>query len=332
MEVIDIASGASVGTATTDASGAYRVAGLEPGIELAVRFRDPASRVVFGYPVNGESAIGSSGASCVAGTPTAGTPSSCPVAAPNPQLRVVLASGVNLPQQSLPIDPSGVVYDAVTRATVPGSVVTLTPSGVCTGWNPSTAVVGASLGGYTVNGSAIAMTVGNDGLYQFLLAPTAPARCTFGITVAPPSGYSFVSTIIPPTAGTLAPAGSESTTFAVQPQAGAPTGVAGPATSYYLSISSGSAAPGIVHNHIPLDPIAIGSLSLTKSGDRSVAEVGDSVRYTLTVTMASGGRPIQTSLVDRLPAGFTYIPGTATVNERTIADPAGGAGFDRGRA
>jgi len=326
VEVVDPTTGTSVGTAATDATGAYRVNGLEPGIELAVRFRDPASRVVFGYPVNGETAPGSSGASCAAGAPAAGSSSSCPVAAPNPQLVVVLAAGVNLPQQSLPVDPSGVVYDAVTRSPVGGAVVTLAPNGVCVGWNPSTAIAGAMLGGYTINGAAVSMTVGNDGLYQFLLTPTAPARCTFDLTVRAPSGYQFVSTLIPPTAGTLAPAGDASTSFAVQAQAGAPSGAPGPATAYYLSVVSGSASPSVVHNHIPLDPIAIGALSLSKTGDRSVAELGDSVRYTLTIAMASGGRPIQTSVVDRLPAGFTYIPGSATVNDRPLADPAGGVG------
>jgi large repetitive protein len=51
------------------------------------------------------------------------------------------------------------------------------------------------------------------------------------------------------------------------------------------------------------------------------------VRYTLTVAQAAAGSlPAQTTIVDRLPAGFTYIAGTATVNGNPIADPAGGLG------
>jgi uncharacterized repeat protein (TIGR01451 family) len=74
---------------------------------------------------------------------------------------------------------------------------------------------------------------------------------------------------------------------------------------------------------------------LDKTGDRSVVEVGDSVRYSITVSVPSGALPRQTTVVDRLPAGFTYIPGTATVGDRSIADPQGGVGptlaFNLGR-
>jgi large repetitive protein len=327
VEVVDPTSGSIVGRATTAANGSYRVSGLEPGVELAIRFRDPASGVVFGYPVNGETAPGSSGVTCRSGAAVGTGASSCPLSGAAPQLLVVLAPGLDLPQQSLPIDPSGVVYDSALRTAVAGARVTLAPTGSCPGYNPSTSIVAATLGGYTVAGDSISMTVGADGFYQFLLAPTAPASCNFGLTVVPPQGYAFVSTAIPPAAGPLAPAGAAGSVFAVQPQAGPPTAAPGPATLYYLALTLGSATAGVVHNHIPVDPTAIGAITLTKTGDRAVAEIGDSVRYTLTVSQAaSGSRPLQTTIVDRLPAGFTYIPGTATVNGTPIADPAGGVG------
>lgn len=327
VEVLDPASGTVLGRGTTDGTGAYRVGNLEPGVELAIRFREPTSGVVFGYPVNGETSPGSSGASCLAsGARPPGAASSCPQTGAVPELRVVLSPGAELPQQSLPIDPSGVVYDSVARTPVPGSVVTLSPAGTCAGWSPATSVVAATLGGYTVNGSAISMTVGADGFYQFMLAPAAPARCNLALTVLPPTGYTFVSELITPTAGPLTPAGAAGTRFAVQPQIEAPQADVGPATTYYLLVSAGSATPTIVHNHIPLDPPPARALALTKTGDRAVAEIGDSVRYTLTVRLGAGGNPAQTSLVDQLPAGFTYIPGTAMVNNVPIADPAGGVG------
>ncbi len=327
VEVLDLAGNTIVGRATTAADGRYRVDGLEPATELAIRFREPASGVVFGYPVNGETAPGSSGASCVSGTPAAGTPSSCVQAGATPQLVVVLVPGTLLPQQSLPVTPTGVVYDSALRSPVPGSVVTLAPTGSCPGWDPRSAIAAATLGGYSVSGSGIAMTVGPEGFYQFLAAPAAPASCNFGLSVTPPTGYLFASSAIPPTAGPLSPPGGAGAVFAVQPQATAPSADPGPATTYYLALALGSGTAIVVHNHVPLDPAAIGALTLTKTGDRSVAEIGDSVRYTLTVTQApSGGRPVQTTVVDRLPAGFTFIPGTATVNDVPIADPAGGVG------
>jgi uncharacterized repeat protein (TIGR01451 family) len=318
--------GAVVARAFTRADGTYLIENLIPNIDYGIRFRDPNSNVVFGYPVNGERGPGSSGANCLALNKPTNTESSCVETGATPQLAVRLAPGRNLVQQSLPIDPSGVVYDSGLRTPVPGATVTLAPVGACAAWDPADDIVGATLGGYRIAGNAISMVTGGDGLYQFLLSPGAPARCSFALTVTPPSGYTFESKLIAPTPGPLSPPGGAGSYFNVQPQAEAPTGPVGPATTYYLSLSAGSTAPNILRNHIPLDPALPGAVLLDKTGDRSVVEVGDSVRYSITVSVPSGALPRQTTIVDRLPAGFTYIPGTATVDDRRIADPQGGVG------
>ena len=327
--------GAVVARAFTKADGSYLIENLIPNIDYSIRFRDPNSNVVFGYPVNGDRGPGSSGAQCLDRNKPINLESSCVDTGAVPQLTVRLAPGRNLVQQSLPIDPTGVVYDSGLRTPIPGATVTLAPVGACAAWDPSDDIVGATLGGYSVSGGAISMVTGADGLYQFLLSPSAPARCTFALTVTPPSGYSFISKLIAPTPGPVSPPGGPGSFFNVQPQADAPTGPVGPATTYYLSLSAGSAAPNILYNHIPLDPALPGTVLLDKTGDRSVVEVGDSVRYSITVSVPSGALPRQTTVVDRLPAGFTYIAGTATVNDRPIADPQGGVGptlaFNLGR-
>jgi large repetitive protein len=326
VEIVDTSTGAIVARATTGSDGTYKVADLIPGIALAVRFRDPSSGVVFGYPVNGETAPNSSGAGCDPNATTNGRASSCVGSGASPVLSVVLAAGQDLPQQSLPVDPSGVVYDSGLRQPVPGSVVTLAPTGACAGWNPANNIVGATLGGYTIAGDRISMTVGSDGFYQYLITPTAPASCTFGLTVTPPPGYTFQSSAIPPAAGPLLPPGGPGSVFNVQPQAAPPTAAIGPATNYFLTFTTGSAGANVVHNHIPLDPFPPTAVSLTKTGDKAVAEVGDSVRYSITVNVTAGPRPRQTTVLDRLPAGFTYIRGTAMVNDVPIADPQGNLG------
>ena len=327
--------GAVVARAFTKADGSYLIENLIPNIDYSIRFRDPNSNVVFGYPVNGDRGPGSSGAQCLDRNKPINLESSCVDTGAVPQLTVRLAPGRNLVQQSLPIDPTGVVYDSGLRTPIPGATVTLAPVGACAAWDPSDDIVGATLGGYSVSGNGISMVTGADGLYQFLLSPSAPARCSFAITVTPPSGYSFISKLIEPTPGPVSPPGGPGSFFNVQPQAEAPTGPVGPATTYYLSLSAGSAAPNILRNHIPLDPALPGAVLLDKSGDRSVVELGDSVRYSITVSVPSGALPRQTTVVDRLPAGFTYIAGTATVNDRPIVDPQGGVGptlaFNLGR-
>ena len=327
VEVLDAATGTLLATTTTAANGSYVVNDLAPGVPLTVRFRDPSSNVVFGAPVNGETAPASSGAGCnPAAAVSSGTASSCVQTAPTTSLGVVLAPGQNLAQQSLPIDPSGVVFDATTRQPVPGSVVTLAPAGVCAAYDPATSLVNVAEGGYTLNGSSAAMTVGADGFYQFLFAPSAPASCTFTLSVTPPSGYRFVSTLIPPAAGPLLPPGGPGSTYAVQPQPTAPTAQPGTGTTYYLSLNSGSAGANIIHNHIPLDPVVPTALVLSKTGDKRQAEVGDTVRYTVTVRQVAGDNLSQVTVRDRLPAGFTLVRGTVQVNGAAVADPAGGLG------
>lgn len=325
VQVVD-AAGNVVASAVTGRDGSYSIVDLVPGVPYTLRFREPGTTTVFGYPVNGETAPGSSGATCDAQAAQNGRASSCVGTGASPFLSVVLAPRQTLVQQSLPVDPSGVVYDSALRQPVPGATVTLSPSSTCVGWDPATQIVAATLGGYRINGAAISTTVGSDGFYQFLFAPGAPASCTFRLDVAPPAGYSAPSAAIPPAAGPLVPPGGAGSTYAVQPQAGPPTAAPGPATVYYLELTSGSAGANIVHNHLPLDPQRATAVTLLKTGDRAAAEVGDSVRYTLTVDAPAGPRPIQTTVVDRLPAGFTYIRGTATVNDVRIADPEGGVG------
>jgi uncharacterized repeat protein (TIGR01451 family) len=60
---------------------------------------------------------------------------------------------------------------------------------------------------------------------------------------------------------------------------------------------------------------------VTKTGDRSSAELGDSILYTVTVTRTDTGTGVLAgaAIVDTLPAGFRYIDGTAflTVKDAT---------------
>ncbi|MFT3818485.1 MAG: SdrD B-like domain-containing protein [Rubrivivax sp.] len=320
VELVNPNTGQVIATQTTGPDGRYRFTDLEPGVPYGVRFRDPASGVVYAGPVNGEAGVPA--APCSSSAP----PSSCGAGPREPMLTVVLAPGQELTQQSLPVDPSGVVYDSLSREPVPGAVVSFAPSGVCAGYDPATQVAGAGLGGYTISGQAISMTTGADGFYRFVLLPSAPAQCRFSLTVTPPPQWTSPSTLIPAQPGALAPAGGAGTVVAVQPQPGAPSVEPGPGTNYYLLLDVGSATPEIVHNHLPVDAALPAGLALRKTGDKAVAEVGDSVRYSITVSVSPGASPRQVTVVDRLPHGFTYIAGTAMLDGRRIADPAGAPG------
>jgi uncharacterized repeat protein (TIGR01451 family) len=327
VELLDAATGQVAKTTTTAVDGSYRFGDVVPGIKWNIQFRDPASGVLWAWPVNQETA-GGMGVSCDATRAISdGSSSACRITENGTsQLQVVLEAGQHLPQQSLPVDPSGVVYDAITRDPVPGSIVTLTPVGVCNGYDPKTAILNAGAGGYRVEGNAVSMTVGTSGYYQFMFGPAAPARCEFQLTVTPPGGYQFVSSLIPPQEGSLSPLGAAGTSHLVQPQADAPTGAVGTPTQYWLTVFAGSATAGIVHNHLPLDTSAGTGLVITKTGDRQTAEIGDTVQYSITVRQTSGSAMATVNIVDTLPRGFTYIDGTARVGGRALDEPFGKPG------
>jgi len=338
IEVLDPATGQLIANALSGNDGRYRIVDLPAGTPLQVRFRDPDSSVVWGVPVNGETVPGSPASCDPTGAIAGGFESSCvesgSMGGASTTLGVVLAPGDELVEQSLPIIPGGVVYDAIARTPVPGAVVTLSPVGVCPGYDPTAHILNAGTGGYSVQGERIAMTVGTLGTWRFLFAPNAPTSCTFQVTVTPPAGFSFVSQLIAPQAESLNPSGSAGGRFDVQPQATPPLAPVGPGTRYALQFVAGSAEPAIVHNHIPLDPAVPAGLAISKIADRQIAEVGDTVRYTVSVRHTGGSALPQVSVLDRLPAGFTYLAGSAVVNGHNIADPAGAPGpalvFDLG--
>ena len=69
-----------------------------------------------------------------------------------------------------------------------------------------------------------------------------------------------------------------------------------------------------------------GVILVNKTGNKSVAEVGDSMQYTIRMRNTINLPVQRITLEDLLPAGFRYILGTARLNGVTLADPAGGVG------
>ncbi|WP_367846195.1 hypothetical protein [Rhodoferax sp. WC2427] len=274
----------SPATATTGANGEYQLGGLYPG-DYGVRFRAPgnggAAGAVFGTPVNGEQGNPQTHSSLDATTRL---------------LRATVVAGETLAQQSLPLEPNGVVYDAMTRQPVVGATVTLLgPDG-----NP---VPAASL-----LPDQQGQVTGPTGIYRFDLAATA-ASGAYGLRITPPGGYLAPSAILP--AQTTLLAQQSGLVYTVVPSATAPQGSA--ATTHYLQLSLSPSSALVVHNHLPLDPATGGVLVVQKQADRAVAEVGDSVLYRIRVRNSGTGVVLGVRLVDSLPLGFKLIPGTVTL-------------------
>ena len=223
---------------------------------------------------------------------------------------LVLRSGGNIVEQNLPIDPSGVVYNAITRAVVSGATVSITgPSG----FNAATHLVGG-----TANQS---QTTDATGFYQFLLLPAAPAG-TYTLTVNGPAGYvPGASSIIPAVTTALTPPAGPGN-YEVQTQAGAPTGAQ--STTYYLSINLNAASANVVNNHLPIDPILGGAIFVTKTTPKVNVPRGDLVPYTIQARNTLSASIPNIDLIDELPPGFKYRSGSARLNGVAVEPQANG--------
>ena len=180
-----------------------------------------------------------------------------------------------------------------------------------------------------------------DGYYKFdvnFSDPACPSGGDYLIGVTAPAGTNYVagySQIIPPTssASTAAfsvPACPGSAADAIPgtalfcevqpsefaPAASVPARSAG--TTYYVHVMlDSSQMPGssqIFNNHIPLDPQLAGSLSISKTTPLLNVTRGQLVPYVITVNNRAGLLLTDVSIVDRLPAGFTYVEGSALLD------------------
>lgn len=294
-------NGNPVASTLTDSNGDYSFTGLAPGSGYQIRFTEPTSGAILGQPLPNES----------------GGPSTSGVTDPvnNPAgaefvdgtlNNLTLLAGTTTSNQSLPLDPTGVIYDSVTRNPVAGATVTLLNGGVPV---PNVCLVGS-------NNNQV---VGALGIYQFLLVNPAPGGCpgdgVYTLQVLQPGGYlPPASTIIPETAGgPYTPVADVAPNIdAIQPQPTPPSG--GQATTYYFDLNLTINGTGVVNNHIPLDPVLEGALLVTKTTPKKNVVRGDLVPYTVTATNTLSATLTNLSILDQIPAGFKYVSGSATLN------------------
>ena len=356
-------------TATLSNSGAtqgtYTVTDLAPGTYY-LQFRDPTNNVVSGTAVCAATAAAADPTATALGGPNYGgsynpancqTPTGGGAGAVNSQLdatgrylRITLQGGDTIIDQNLPLDPSGIVYDASTGAAVAGTTVRITALNALTR-TPLTAAQFNPVTGFV--GGVDNVITGADGFYQFLLTfsgqtqcALAPGgRCLLELAVTPTTGYqpfSVSTTVFPPSAST-------GTCGAFAPNCLDGTGGAGfidasgamitvppiPTTSrYYLRFLVDNNSRELLNNHLPLvsNAVTANNLFVKKVANRTEAEQGDFADYTISVLNGTVVAANPVIITDRLPAGFKYVAGTAryTAPGATVPvvqpDPSGGAG------
>ncbi len=301
----DIASDCQAGhrivaSQTTNGAGDYAFEGVSPGT-YGIQFRSPTGGYLYAGAQSGH---------------TTGAAIACGIGS------IVVIAGDDIIDQDLPVDPSGVVYDSLTRIPVSGATVTISGP---VGFNPSNHLVGGI--------SNVSQTTGTDGYYQFLLYVGAPAG-DYSLSVGQPTGYvPQDSAIIPVCTNTLS-VGQSLTPALVQSSDTAPTlaasthipancptssaGLAAGAgsTQYYFTFNLRPALPSanVVNNHIPLDPVTAGAFTVTKTTPKVNVSIGQLVPYTITARNNIAATLPNMELEDQIPPGFKYKRGSASLD------------------
>ncbi len=301
-------------SAVTDANGDYRIINIEPndtnGVKYELRFRAPgagANTALLGRAVSPFT----NGLQRISG--------------------IVVQSNANLQGMNLAIHPNGVIYNSQSRAPVAGATLTLMDARSASSLAAACFDDAAQQGQITLA----------DGYYKFDINfsdPSCPTGGDYLIGVAVPSGTNYVagySQIIPPassaaTAAFSVPACLSSAADAVPatakfcevqasefaPGTSVPPRSAG--TTYHVHMMlDGSQMPGssqIFNNHIPIDPQLTGAVTISKSTPLLNVTRAQLVPYVITVKNAAGTMLTDLNIVDRLPAGFSYVKGSALID------------------
>ncbi len=276
-----------VPTALTDASGHYLLSGVPAASGYELRFLSP-NGVIYGYPVSQDDDAQWNG--------------TVDHAAAIPAITgITVGSGIAVTQQDLPVDPTGVVYDSVSRQPLAGARVTLLdPSG-----QP---VSPQYLAGGAVNGT---QTTGADGYYQFLLLPGAPSGA-YTLRIESPTGYLPAPSAIHAPAGNALTVPGGNALYHVSNLSGPPA--SGELPPYYLGFVLTPLSAGVTGNHIPLDPALQGALRVRKTTPKINVTKGDLVPYTIEITNTLAVSLVDIAARDLVPAGFKYRKDSARVD------------------
>lgn len=293
-------------TVRTGVDGGYAFTGVAPGSGYGVRFRHPDNNAVYGGARPNET-----GAAFVDGV-ISGSNAGGATLTERELTGITLKPGATVTQQSLPLDPWGVVYDSVRRTAIPGATVQITGPA---GFDPALHLLGGA-------GNARQITDA-QGLYQFQLTASAPAGA-YSLSVTPPNGTynpNQPSTIIPPCAGPLTVNATPDPLLVSTSNGPPPLGTADGCltgvmtTGYVLSFNmTPGVSANIVNNNIPLDPILEGAIEVTKTTPMVNVVRGGLVPYVITARNTLAGTLTGLTLMDRVPAGFRYRESSARID------------------
>jgi uncharacterized repeat protein (TIGR01451 family) len=300
-------------TVLTDANGVYRLTGLAPNENTSdsyeLRFTAPNAGPNTASMGDADSSLSFA----------------VPPFTDGPQRisDIIVDSGENFQNLNLPLQPNGTVYNSIARLPVAGARVSLVNA------TTGTALPSQCFDDPVQQNQVTAL----NGFYKFDLNfsdPACPSGGDYLIEVSPPStGYmDMPSQVIPSSSDASTAAFSvplcpgdavsgdaycEAVASAIVPPSSVRPQSAG--TVYYmrLLLSNGDnpLISQIFNNFIPIDPELNGAVAITKTSSLTNVTRGALVPYTITVTNVYGSPLYDISIVDRFPAGFKYVSGSA---------------------
>jgi uncharacterized repeat protein (TIGR01451 family) len=303
---------------TTDANGVYRISGIPPnyitGEQYELRFSAPdatssSAKLGMAYSATFTNRLQEIG-------------------------DIIVQFASNLQDLNLPISPNGVAYNSVTRGAVAG--VTLRMLNASTG-----SLLPAECFDDPAQQNQVTLA---SGYYRFDLNftdPACPSGGNYLIDVSPPpTGYiGTYSQIIPPTSGAstaafsvpTCPGGVDDALAAtpdyceVQTSEFAPTlavRARSAGTRYHAHLKvDNNLIPGssqIYDNHIPVDPDLQGAIQISKTTPLLNVVRGQLVPYVITYKNVTDVPLFDVSIVDRIPAGFRYVAGSARIDGKPV--------------
>lgn len=239
-----------------------------------------------------------------------------------------IAAGRNAQNESLPVNPTGIVYNSVSREAVQGARISLLDANgnplpeSCFATSPH---LGSQQGQIT---SAL-------GYYRFDLnfsgsgCPAGAANYTVGVEILNDAGAYMrtESQVIPPEVGSLDVAAcpdsandrvpsppADTCDVQAQPAQPGPTVAPGLGTRYFLDLTLQPGPELLFNNHVPVDQDLGELVAITKETPLKNVVRGQLIPYTITVTN-NQDYPIGSMEVrDFFPPGFKYVEESATID------------------
>lgn len=316
----------------TDDQGLYNFTGLAP---VAAGDADGAYTLVFSVP--GDPALFPAGSNIALGDAISDFGVTGPMIISN----LNVPAGRNAQDESLPVDPMGVVYNSVTRRPVQGARVRL-----FAGNTPVSAACFTTPNRLDSQQGQITSALG---FYRFDLnfsgGDCPPAGANFVIRVETPlstGGFiTNVSEVIPPETGVLdvaqCPDGPNDRVASPPPDtcevqfqgmAPDPSIPAGLGTRYFPGVNLESGPEELFNNHLPVDTDVGDILAITKQTPLKNVTRGQLVPYTITVINNQDFPVVSLEIRDFFPPGFKYVRGSAVIDGQPAEPLADASSFD----